>query len=130
LVPLVARLHSNWLMGRTVSARLNRVSPVETRLIAAGSSSNVTSWVLGTPKWKWNFSPWVLGGWQLGGVFQANAGVPFTPGIGGDAVGVSSTEPTVDVLNVIPGPGCRSLVNAGNPNQYVKTQFCDAETTS
>jgi Carboxypeptidase regulatory-like domain len=80
------------------------------------------TWVLGTPKWKWSFSQWVLGGWQLGGVLQASTGVPFTPGIGGDALGVSSTDPNIDVPNVIPGPGCRSLVNAGNPNQYIKTQ--------
>jgi hypothetical protein len=80
------------------------------------------TWVLGAPKWKSGFAVWALGGWQLGGVFQASTGVPFTPGIGGDALGVSSADPNIDLPNVIPGPGCGFLVNAGDPNHYVKTQ--------
>jgi hypothetical protein len=79
------------------------------------------TWVLGVPKWKSGFSVWVLGGWQLGGVFQASTGVPFTPGIAGDALGVGSGEPSIDLPDVA-GPGCGSLVNAGNPNHYIKTQ--------
>jgi hypothetical protein len=79
------------------------------------------TWVLGIPKSTSGFSVWVLGGWQLGGVFQASTGVPFTPGIAGDALGVRSGEPSIDLPDVA-GPGCGSLVNAGNPNHYIKTQ--------
>lgn len=80
------------------------------------------TWVLGIPKWKTEFGVWALGGWQLGGVFQASTGVPFTPGFAGDSLGVGSTEPNIDVPNVLAGPGCGSYVNAGNPNHYIKTQ--------
>jgi len=80
------------------------------------------TWVLGIPKWKTEFGVWALGGWQLGGVFQASTGVPFTPGFAGDSLGVGSTEPNIDVPNVLTGPGCGSYVNPGNPNRYVRTQ--------
>src|SRR5260370_29331174 len=64
---------------------------------------------------------WALGGWQVGGVFEASTGAPFTPGIGGDALGVRSTDPNVDVPDLVRGPGCRSLVNTGNPQQYINS---------
>jgi hypothetical protein len=43
----------------------------------------------------------VLGAWQIGGVFEASTDVPFTPGFGGDALGVNSTDPNIDVPNLI-----------------------------
>lgn len=80
------------------------------------------TWELGTPKWKSGFADWGLGGWQLGGVFQASTGFPFTPGFAGDTLGVSGTDPSIDVPDLIGGTGCGSLVNPGNPNHYIKTQ--------
>ncbi len=80
------------------------------------------TWALGTPKRKTGFGVLALGGWQLGGVFEASTGVPFTPGFAGDSLSVGSTEPNVDVPNVLTGPGCGSYVNAGNPNHYIRTQ--------
>ncbi len=80
------------------------------------------TWEIGTPKWASGSRAWLLGGWQIGGVFEASTGVPFTPGIGGDALGVKSTDPSIDVPNLIAGPGCGSLVNPGNPVSYIKTQ--------
>jgi hypothetical protein len=80
------------------------------------------TWELGTPKWKTGFGVRAFGGWQLGGVFQASTGVPFTPGFAGDSLGVGSTEPNIDVPNALTGPGCGSYVNPGNPNAYIKTQ--------
>ncbi|PYU00560.1 MAG: hypothetical protein DMG38_07385 [Acidobacteria bacterium] len=80
------------------------------------------TWVLGTPKWRAELADWAFGGWQIGGVFQASTGVPFTPGFAGDALGVLSTDPNVDVPNLIASPGCASLVNSGNPVHYIKTQ--------
>ena len=80
------------------------------------------TWELGTPKWKSGFADWGLGGWQVGGVFQASTGVPFTPGFAGDTLGVSGTDPSIDVPDLTGGAGCGSLVNSGNPNHYIKTQ--------
>jgi Carboxypeptidase regulatory-like domain/TonB-dependent Receptor Plug Domain/TonB dependent receptor len=63
----------------------------------------------------------LLGGWQLGGIITAETGVPFTPLIGGDPLGENSTDPFAYPSRV-PGPGCGSPVNPGNPNNYVKLQ--------
>jgi hypothetical protein len=89
--------------------------------IAQNLEINYT-WELGTPKSASGIELWVLGGWQVGGVLEASTGVPFTPGIGGDALGVKSTDPNIDVPNLVREPGCSSLVNSGNPMQYIKTQ--------
>jgi hypothetical protein len=75
------------------------------------------TWEIGTPKWASGIKAWALGG-----VFEASTGVPFTPGIGGDALGVKSTDPNIDVPNLIAGPGCGSPVNPGNYVNYIKTQ--------
>ena len=80
------------------------------------------TWEFATPKWAHGLAGWGLRGWQVGGVFEASTGVPFTPGFGGDALGVNSTDPNIDVPNVASGPGCSSLINPGNPNHYIKTQ--------
>jgi hypothetical protein len=81
-----------------------------------------STWEFGTPKWAHGVEARVLGGWQVGGVLEASTGVPFTPGFGGDALGVKSTDPNIDVPNLISGPGCGSPINPGNPNHYIKTQ--------
>src|SRR5258708_25234762 len=91
--------------------------------IAQNLEVNYT-WEIGTPKWTSGIKAWVLGGWEVGGVFEASRGVPCTPGIGGDALGVKSTEPNIDVPNLIAGPGCGSPVNPGNHVSYIKTQCC------
>ena len=80
-------------------------------------------WDVPTPK-SWTGIPQlVLGGWELGGIFTASDGVPFTAtwGTDGDPQGLNSSDP-YDFPNRLTGPGCNSLVNPGNPNNYVKTQ--------
>ena len=37
-------------------------------------------------------------------------------------LGAKSTDPNIDVPNLIAGPGCSSPVNPGNPVSYIKTQ--------
>jgi hypothetical protein len=73
---------------------------------------------------------WIAGGWQLGTLFKAADGVPFTPTFGtdGDPLGLNSSDPW-DFPNRLSGPGCRTLVNPGNPNNYIKTQ-CFAVPTA
>jgi hypothetical protein len=65
----------------------------------------------------------VTNGWELGGIFTLSDGVPFTPTFGtdGDPLGLNSSDPW-DFPNRLGGPGCNSLVNPGNPNNYIKTQ--------
>jgi len=61
----------------------------------------------------------VLGGWEAGGLFTAETGVPITPLIGGDPLGLNSNDPFA-FPNRLTGPGCGSAVNPGNINNYIK----------
>jgi Carboxypeptidase regulatory-like domain/TonB dependent receptor-like, beta-barrel/TonB-dependent Receptor Plug Domain len=66
---------------------------------------------------------WTANGWELSAILKANTGVPFTPtlGTGADPLGLNSSDPW-DFPSVVTGSGCSSLVNSGNPNEYIKTQ--------
>ena len=57
----------------------------------------------------------VLGGWELGGIFTAQSGQPFTPLIGGDPLGLNSADPWA-FPNVT--PGC-ATTNPGNVANYL-----------
>ena len=66
---------------------------------------------------------WFTKGWDLGGIYRASDGVPFTATLGsnGDPLGLQNTAP-FDFPNRLTGPGCQSLTNPGNPNNYIKTE--------
>jgi len=80
-------------------------------------------WGLPVPRdWtQGRFRSVALGGWDLGGIFTAQSGVPFTPILGGDPLGLNSSDPWA-YPNRVSGPGCSSLVNPGNPRNYIKLQ--------
>jgi len=62
-------------------------------------------------------------GWELGLIFTASDGVPFTPtwGTGSDPAGTLSSDDFA-FPDRLGGSGCQSLTNPGNPANYVKTQ--------
>lgn len=64
---------------------------------------------------------WALSGWQLGGLYKLSSGQPFTPLVGGDPVGMKLEE-SGEPPDWLAGPGCQTLTNPGNPNNYIKTQ--------
>ena len=64
---------------------------------------------------------WLVSGWQLGGIYEVSSGLPFTPKIGGDPLGLETSYP-FDFPDRISGPGCESAVNPGNPVNYIRTQ--------
>src|ERR1700730_7216818 len=66
---------------------------------------------------------WVTDGWELGTIFTASDGVPFTPtwGTGGDPSNSNSSDDFA-LQERLGGSGCGSLTNPGNPNNYVKTE--------
>jgi len=70
---------------------------------------------------KSGFMGWAMNGWQIGGVLQASTGAPFTVLVGGDPLGLNNTDPFA-YPDRLSGPGCRSGVNPGNPNNYIKLQ--------
>ncbi len=82
--------------------------------------SNFT-WEVPAPKMRSRLTEWAFGGWQVGGIYRASSGQPFTPLLGGDPLGMKLDE-TNEPLNRVLGPGCETLTNPGNPNHYFKTQ--------
>jgi hypothetical protein len=77
------------------------------------------TWDIPRPKSLSGVGRWALGGLEFGGIYQASGGVPFTPIIGGDPLGLNNTDP-FDFPNRLTSPGCQSLVNPGNPDNYIK----------
>ncbi|HVB99658.1 MAG TPA: hypothetical protein VNJ12_10065, partial [Candidatus Dormibacteraeota bacterium] len=77
-------------------------------------------WDLPTP-FQGGFAGKVTKGWQLGGVVTAQTGLPFTPLIAGDPLGLGDTA-AFAYPNRIRGGSCSSLTNPGNVANYIKTQ--------
>jgi hypothetical protein len=79
------------------------------------------TWEAPAPKTGSRLMGWALSGWQLGGIYKASSGQPFTPILGGDPLGTKLDE-TAEPPNLVAGPGCETAINPGNPNHYIKTQ--------
>ena len=59
---------------------------------------------------------WAANGWELGGIFQASDGLPFTPLVGGDPLGLKNTAP-YDVPDRVPGCGSPTRLQYNIPAQ-------------
>lgn len=72
---------------------------------------------------------WATNGWELGLIFTVSDGVPFTPtwGTGSDPANTLSGDDFA-FPNRLKGSGCGSLVNPGNPANYIKTQCLPVPT--
>ena len=79
------------------------------------------TWEMPSHDWNSRALTWAANGWQLGGLYKASSGQPFTPILGGDPAGMKVDE-TSELPNRLAGPGCGTLSNAGNPNHYIKTE--------
>jgi hypothetical protein len=79
------------------------------------------TWQTPSPRAGLRVTRWALSGWQLGGIYKASSGQPFTPILGGDPLGLKVDEPSEPPDRVM-GPGCGTLSNPGNPSHYIKTQ--------
>jgi hypothetical protein len=69
---------------------------------------------------KHGFVGGIANGWQWGGIFRIQSGVPFSVTIGGDSLGMNNSNP-FNFPDRISGPGCGSAINPGNPNHYINT---------
>jgi outer membrane receptor protein involved in Fe transport len=81
------------------------------------------TWEVPTAKSFTGPARWLTDGWELGTIFTASDGVPFTPtwGTGGDPSNSNSSDDFA-YPNRLGGPGCATATNPGNPNNYIKTQ--------
>jgi hypothetical protein len=96
------------------------------------------TWQIPSPKSFSGLAAWIASGWELGAIYKASDGVPFTPTFGTDAdpLGLNSSD-TWDFPDRLTDPGCATATNPGNPNTYIKTQCfavptapCPAGTTA
>jgi hypothetical protein len=60
----------------------------------------------------------VVNGWEASGIFFAQNGLPFTPTIAGDSLGVRGSQP-YNVPNRIKTAGCETGVNSRRANGYI-----------
>jgi hypothetical protein len=81
------------------------------------------TWDLPSPKSWTGPAHWLADGWELGLIFTASDGVPFTPtwGTGSDPAGTLSSDDYA-YTNRLSGPGCGTATNPGNPTNYIRTQ--------
>jgi hypothetical protein len=121
---------SGVIAGDTFSNTIGSLNWFDLRLSRGLSDFNVSrtlvisaTWQVPTLKSASGPAAWAVNGWELGGIFKANDGVPFTATFGtdGDPQGLNSSDPWA-FPNRLTGPGCRTLVNPGNPNNYIKLQ--------
>jgi len=88
------------------------------------------TWDVPTPKSFSGPGRWLADGWELGMIFTASDGVPFTPtwGTGSDPANTLSSDDFA-YPNRLAGSGCATLTNLGNPSNYIKTE-CFAVPTA
>jgi hypothetical protein len=81
------------------------------------------TWQVPSPKSFSGPAGWITGGWELGAIYKASDGVPFTATFGtdGDPQGLLSSD-TWAFPDRLSTPGCATLTNPGNPNKYIKTE--------
>jgi Carboxypeptidase regulatory-like domain/TonB-dependent Receptor Plug Domain len=81
------------------------------------------TWDMPSPKSWTGPAHWLANGWELGIIFTASDGVPFTPtyGTGNDPANTLSSDDFA-FPNRLSGPGCGTAVNPGNPINYIRTQ--------
>jgi hypothetical protein len=123
--------------GDTFSNSISSLHWFDQKLSRGLSDFNITRtlvinvvWDVPAPKSISGPAAWVLNGWELGGIYTASDGVPFTATFGTDAdpLGQNNSDPWA-FPNRLTGPGCETLTNPGNPNNYIKTQ-CFAVPTA
>jgi hypothetical protein len=119
------------------SNSMSSLYPFDNRLLRGVSDFNIGKtlvingiWQVPTAKSLNRFVGGLVNGWQVQSIFKVSDGIPFTPtfGTGSDPVGLNNSDDWA-YPNRLTGPGCSSLVNPGNPVNYIKTQ-CFAVPTA
>lgn len=82
------------------------------------------TWEVPTPKSFSGPARWAADGWELGVIFTASDGVPFTPtwGTGDDPAGTKSSDDFAFPNWLRNKPGCATATNPGYQFAYIKTE--------
>jgi hypothetical protein len=115
---------SSTIAGDTFQQGLNSLYWFDPKSLRGPSDFNVAHtvavnalWAIPTPHLSNGFATAALGGWQMGGIVKFNTGVPTTPIIAGDPMGLGNGgADQFGIPNVIPGckttsPGSISYIN-------------------
>ena len=122
--------------GDTFGNSISSLHWFDTRLSRGLSDFNVGrtfvlngEWEVPTAKSLTGPAKWALGGWQLGLIFTASDGIPFSPtwGTGADPANTLSGDDWA-FPNRLGGAGCKTLTNPGNRTNYIKTQCFQVPT--
>ncbi len=111
----------------TAISTLNWFDPKLSRAVSDFNDAKIFTlnylWDIPTPKTQNGFLRSAIGGWELGGIFSASSGEPFTPLLAeGDVLGQNSTD-RFAYPNRVNAPGCSgNAVNPGNVKDYIKLQ--------
>src|SRR6202790_3157157 len=116
---------SSTIAGDTFSQGLNSLFYFAPKSLRGPSDFNVahtvavnTLWAIPTPQSFNGFAKSALGGWQMGGIVKFNTGVPTTPIIAGDPMGLGNgVADQFGIPNLI--PGCKTT-NPGSIT-YIST---------
>jgi hypothetical protein len=125
---------SGVVAGDTLANSISSLHFYDLKVNRAVSDFNVGRTLVISATWELPISVkgpagWLTNGWQVGGIFTANDGVPFTPTFGtdGDPLGSNVSDP-YDFPQRLLGPGCRNATNPGNPDHYIKTECFSVPT--
>ena len=122
--------NSATLAGDAFSNSISSLDWFDRRLSRAPSDFNIGrvlvvdgEWLVPYPKSLSGVAGWATKGWELGLIFKASDGVPFSPTFGtdGDPLGKNSSDPWA-FPNRLRGPGCGTAVSPGNASNYIKTE--------
>jgi hypothetical protein len=117
-------------LGDPFGNSISSLNYFDTRLTRGLSDFNVGrtvvingTWDVPSPKSWTGPAHWLADGWELGTIFTASDGVPFTPtwGTGSDPAFTQSQDDYA-FLNALRTPDCKTLTNPGHPENYIKTQ--------
>jgi hypothetical protein len=117
------------LAGDAFGNSISSLNYFDMKLTRGLSDFNVTralvvngTWELPSAKSWSGPAKWATDGWELGLIFTASDGVPFTPtwGTGGDPHNSRSSD-SFGYLNRLGGSACAKLTNPGNPSNYINT---------
>jgi hypothetical protein len=122
--------------GDTFGNSISSLDWFDMRLTRGPSDFNVGrtlvvngTWQVPAPKSLTGPAQWALGGWELGLIFSASDGVPFSPtwGTGSDPANTNNGDDWA-FPNRLGGSGCKTLTNPGHPAHYVKTECFQVPT--
>ena len=123
---------SSTIAGDTFSQSLNSLFYFAPKSLRGPSDFNVAHtlavnalWAIPTPQ-GWNgFAKTALGGWQMGGIVKYNSGIPTTPIINGDPMGLgNSGADQFGIPDLV--PGCDPIIHnfIGGPSPVYINSNC------